>query len=146
MGKMGTAKNTVKRGGFWRGGGRRQGLFRRGENCRTYHVGPAGPWPDIRWPPLPPTHPRTSPTVNLRCFVHARVRSQKTTLVFYGVLCAWTSTTFASAKWEKNVVFTWFWFRGRVREGKIGILEVFQPKMGQHGANIGPRQGQHRPS
>ena len=128
MGKNGNSKKHCKTREFLAGGsGRRQGLLRRGENCRTYHVGPAGPWPDIRWPPLPPTHPRTSPTVNLRCLVRARVRSQKHWF-FYGVLRAWTSTTFASAKWKKNVVFTWFWFRGRVREGKKGILEVFQQR------------------
>ena len=51
--KMRRAQNTVKRGGFWRGGevggrGRGPSLLRRGENCRTAMPRPGGPWMRLR--------------------------------------------------------------------------------------------------
>ena len=72
--------------------------------------GPQGPWPDIRWPPLLPTHPEQAPTnqshCNLRGIVCVCVRSQKHPYLRCFVASA--DPIFLGRRQQKTVVFTWF--------------------------------------
>ena len=161
-GKNGTSTKHRKTQGFLAGGsGSPAGgaAVRRGENCRTARTRPGGPWPDIRWPPLPPTHPQV---------YHRRTK----VTVIYGGSCVWgnKNTAIYGVLWprpkpfflgeaKKLWLFTWFsgtetlasWRSFNIdARGYRQYSPNIGPKMGQHGvnigqhrANIGPRQGQH---
>ena len=81
--------------------------------------GPQGPWPDIRWPPLLPTHPEQAPTNQSHCNLRGIVCvCEVTKTPLFTVFRSLGRSIFLGRRQQKTVVFTWFLVPRRGPDGK----------------------------